>query len=153
MCASLAKPTTRAREIRAHLAGMMRILLEMEELWLQTHHPSEVERRVSEELARISAAYGRLKVADLQLAYVQAKSHFPELRIPSKLQLLWAMWIPLLAPSKVYTRADLHWFWHAAKQNWAERRWFRSPLHRVALNLFRDAQLSLLFFFHLARAR
>jgi radical SAM superfamily enzyme YgiQ (UPF0313 family) len=145
--------TSRAREIRAHLAGMMRILLEMEELWLQTHHPSEVERRVSEELARISAAYGRLKVADLQLAYVQAKSHFPELHIPSKLQLLWAMWIPLLAPSKVYTRADLHWFWHAAKQNWAERRWFRIPLHRVALNLFRDAQLSLLFFFHLARAR
>jgi radical SAM superfamily enzyme YgiQ (UPF0313 family) len=145
--------TSRAREIRAHLAGMMRILLEMEELWLQTRHPNEVERRVSEELARISAAYGRLKVADLQLAYVQAKSHFPELRIPSKLQLLWARWIPLLAPSKVYTRADLHWFWHAAKQNWAERRWFRIPLHRVALNLFRDAQLSLLFFFHLARAR
>jgi hypothetical protein len=145
--------TSRAREIRAHLAGMMRILLEMEELWLQTHHPSEVERRVSEELARISAAYGRLKVADLQLAYVQAKSHFPELRIPSKLQLLWARWIPLLAPSKVYTRADLHWFWHAAKENWAERRWFRISLHRVALNLFRDAQLSLLFFFHLARAR
>jgi len=145
--------TSRAREIRAHLAGMMRILLEMEELWLQTHHPSEVERRVSEELARISAAYGRLNVADLQLAYVQAKSHFPELRIPSKLQLLWARWIPLLAPSKVYTRADLHWFWHAAKENWAERRWFRISLHRVALNLFRDAQLSLLFFFHLARAR
>ncbi|MGB8476816.1 MAG: radical SAM protein [Candidatus Acidiferrum sp.] len=145
--------TSRAGEIRAHLAGMMRILLEMEELWLQSHHPSEVERRVSEELARISAAYGRLKVADLQLAYVQAKSHFPELRIPSKLQLFWARWIPLLASSKVYTRADLHWFWHAAKQNWAERRWFRIPLHRVALNLFRDAQLSLLFFFHLARAR
>ena len=145
--------TSRAGEIRAHLAGMMRILLEMEELWLQTDHPSEVERRVSEELARISAVYGRLRVADLQLAYVQAKSHFPELRIPSKLQLLWARWIPLLAPSKVYTRADLHWFWHAAKQNWAERRWFRIPLHRVALNLFRDAQLSLLFFFHLARAR
>ncbi len=145
--------TGRAKEIRAHLAGMARILLEMEELWLQTRHPSEAEQRVVEELAKISAACGRLKVADLQLAYMRAKTQFPALHVPSKLHLLWAKWIPLLAPSKVYTRADLHWFWHAARQRWVERRWFRIPPHRVAFNLFRDAQLSLMFFLHLGRAR
>ena len=146
--------SARAREIRAHLVGMARILLEMEELWLQTRHPSEAEQRVIDELIKLRAtAYGRLKLADLQLAHIRASIHFPALRVPSKLHLLWAKWYPLLAPAKVYTRADLDCFWHSVKQRWAERRWFSIPPHRVVFNLFRDAQLSLMFFFHLARAR
>ena len=144
---------SRAREIRAHLAGMARILLEMEELWLQTRHPSEAEQRVVEELCKIRAAYGRLNLADLQLAYLRAKSHYPTLRVPSKLSLLWAKWYPVLASNMVYTRADLDGFWRGVKERWGERRWFRIPLHQVAFNLFRDAQLSLLFVFYLTRAR
>ncbi len=144
---------SRAREIRAHLAGMLRILFEMEELWLQTRRPSEAEQRIVEELNKIrAAARGQLKLADLELAHLRAKMQFPGLRVPSRLQLLWAKWYPLLAPGTVYTRADLDQFWQAAKQAWRERRWFRIPLHRVALNAFRDAQLSLLFFFNLIRA-
>jgi hypothetical protein len=73
--------------------------------------------------------------------------------VPSKLQLFWAKWIPLLAPDKVYTRADIASFWDDVKQRWRERRWFQIPPHRVAMNLFRDAQLSLLFFFHMILAR
>jgi radical SAM superfamily enzyme YgiQ (UPF0313 family) len=145
--------TARAKEVREHFGGMVRILLEMQELWLQTRHPSAAEQRVAEEVARIRAAYGRWKLADLQLAYSRAKAHFPALRVPSKLQLLWARWVPLLAPGKVYTRADLDSFWQAATSFWSERRWFRIPPHRVALNLFREAQLSLLFFLHLGRPR
>jgi radical SAM superfamily enzyme YgiQ (UPF0313 family) len=144
---------SRAREIRAHLAGMARILFEMEELWLQTRHPSEAEQRVVEELCKIRAAYGRLNLADLQLAYLRAKSHYPTLRVPSKLTLFWAKWYPVLASNMVYTRADLDGFWRGVKERWAERRWFRIPLHQVAFNLFRDAQLSLLFVFYLTRAR
>jgi radical SAM superfamily enzyme YgiQ (UPF0313 family) len=144
---------SRAREIRAHLAGMARILLEMEELWLQTRHPSEAEQRVVEELCEIRAAYGRLNLADLQLAYLRAKSHYPTLRVPSKLTLFWAKWYPVLASNIVYTRADLDGFWRGVKERWDERRWFRIPLHQVAFNLFRDVQLSLLFFFYLTRAR
>jgi radical SAM superfamily enzyme YgiQ (UPF0313 family) len=144
---------SRAREIRAHLVGMARILLEMEELWLQTRHPSEAEQRVVEELCKIRAAYGRLNLADLQLAYLRAKSHYPTLRVPSKLTLFWAKWYPVLASNLVYTRADLDGFWRGVKERWAERRWFHIPLHQVAFNLFRDAQLSLLFIFSLTRAR
>jgi radical SAM superfamily enzyme YgiQ (UPF0313 family) len=142
----------RAAEIRRHLAGMVRILIEMEELWLQTRHPSEAEQRVIEELTKIRTAYGRLKLADLQAVFENARTHFPTLRVPSKLHLLWAKWVPLLAPSKVYTRADLDLFWRATKQRWAERRWFRIPPHRIAFNFLRDAQLFLLFVFHLSRA-
>ncbi|HVS73875.1 MAG TPA: radical SAM protein [Candidatus Acidoferrales bacterium] len=143
----------RAGEIRTHLAGMVRILFEMEELWLQTRHPSEAEQRVVEELAKIRAAYGKVKVADLQSAFKRAKDQFPALRVPSKLHLFWGKWSPLLVPSKAYTRADLEFFWSTVRQRWAERRWFRIPVHRVAVNLLRDVQLSLLFFFHLSRPR
>lgn len=142
----------RAREICKHLAGTVRVLIEMEELWLQTRHPSAAEQRVIEELIKIRAAYGRLKLADLQAAFEGARTHFPTLRVPSKLHLLWAKWMPLLAPSKVYTRADLDLFWRATRERYAERRWFRIPPHRLALNLLRDAQLFLLFVFHLSRA-
>jgi len=125
----------------------------MEELWLQTRHPSEAEQRVVEELTRIRAAYGRLRMADLQSAFRRAKDHFPALRVPSRLDLFWAKWSPLLVPDNVYTRADLAYFWSSVKQRWGERRWLRIPVHRVPLNLLRDFQLSLLFFVHLARAK
>jgi radical SAM superfamily enzyme YgiQ (UPF0313 family) len=145
--------TSRAKEIRAHLAGMFRILIEMEELWLQTRHRSEAEQRVVEELSKIRQAYGRPRMADLQSAFRRAKNYFPALRVPSKLELFWSKWSPLLVPKNVYTRADLAFFWSSVKQRWGERRWLRIPVHRVLLNLLRDLQLSLMFFFHMARAK
>lgn len=145
--------TSRAKEIRAHIAGMYRILIEMEEVWLQTRHPSDAEQRVAEELTKVRAAYGRLKVADLQSAFKRAKDHFPALRVPSKLELFWAKWSPLIAPKNVYTRADLASFWGNLKQKWRERDWLRIPVHRVPFNLFRDFQLSVLFVVHLVRTK
>lgn len=144
---------SRAREIRAHLAAMFRLLFEMEELWLQTRQRGEAEQRVIEELGRIRAAtYGRLSLADLQLAYRRAKAHFPALRVPSKLQLFWIKWYPLLPPGKVLTRADLDCFWHTAKQRWTLRRWFQFPSLRLPFHLFRDVQLCLIFLAPLGRA-
>ena len=143
----------RVREIYHHFKSMMCILLEMEELWLQTRNPREAEQRVLEELRKMRTAYGHIKVADLQTAFLRAKNHFPALHIPSKLELFWAKWSPLLAPSKVYTRADLDLFWQSVHKKWVDRSWFQIPLHRVAGNLFRDAQLSLLFFLQFIRTR
>jgi len=144
---------SRLKEILAHLAGMLRVLIEMEELWLQTRHPSEAEQRVVEELAKTRLKYGKLKLADLQSAFLRAKEHFPTLRVPSKLQLFWAKWSPLLVPNKVYTRDDLRAFWGSVGLRWRARHWFRIPVHLVPLNLLRDVQISLLFFIHMAFAR
>jgi hypothetical protein len=143
---------TRVREVREYFAGALRILLEMEELWLQTRRPGEAEQRIVEEVNRIrQAARGKLRLADLQLAHMRAKMHFPAVRVPSKLQLLWARWYPLLSPNKVYTRADLDNFWQTTKQRWHERQWVRIHPHLVAFNMFRDVQLQLLFFMQLVR--
>jgi hypothetical protein len=143
--------TTRAREIREHLRGMWRVAAEMEELWLQTRHPSAAEQRVVEELAKIRGKYDQLRISDLQVAYQRAKEHFPTLSVPSKVHLFWAKWSPLLVPNKVYTRADLHAFWGTVRERWDDTDFFRIPIHKVPFNLLRDAQLSLLFFFHMAR--
>jgi radical SAM superfamily enzyme YgiQ (UPF0313 family) len=143
--------TTRAREVREHLRGMWRVAAEMEELWLQTRHPSAAEQRVVEELAKIRGKYDQLKISDLQIAYQRAKEHFPTLHVPSKVHLFWAKWSPLLVPNKVYTREDLHAFWSTVRERWDNTDFLRIPIHKVPFNLLRDAQLSLLFFFHMAR--
>ena len=144
--------TLRLKELRAQFASMLRLLREMEELWLQTRHPSEAERRVTEEIAKLRGKCGQLKVSDFQAAFQRAKSHCPTLQVPSKLTLFWAKWSPLLVSDKVYTRADLDAFWSTVRQRWTERRIFRIPVFMVPLNLFRDIQLSLLFLFHMSRA-
>jgi hypothetical protein len=125
----------------------------MEELWLQTRHPSEGEQRVVEELLKTRVKYGKLKLADLQSAFQRAKEHCPTLRVPSRLQLFSAKWSPLLVPNHVYTRGDLRAFWGRVGLRWRARQWFRIPLHLVPLNLLRDVQISLLFFIHMALAR
>jgi hypothetical protein len=105
------------------------------------------------EVAKMRAAYGRLKMADLQSAFKRAKDHFPTLRVPSKLELFWAKWSPLLAHKNVYTRTDLADFWRNVKLRAAEKSWLRIPVYKVPLNLLRDFQLSVLFFLSLARAK
>ena len=142
----------RAKEVRAHLGSMFRLLLEMEEVWLETRHQSEAEQRVLEELGKLRDAYGRLRLADFQAAYQRAKNNFPSLRVPSKVQIFWAKWSPLLASRKMlYTRADVQTFWSDVRQRWTERKWFRMPVLRMPLYLLRDAQLSLLFLLFLVR--
>lgn len=145
--------TSRAREICTHLAAMLRLFFEMEELWLQTRQRDRAEQQVIEELNRIrTTTGGRWKLADLQLAYRQAKIHFPALHVPSKLQLFWVKWYPMLAPGKVLTRADLKCFWHTTRQRWRQRNWLQIPLFRLLFNLIRDIQLCLIFLARLARA-
>ena len=143
--------TQRVKEVYAYGRSMMGVMAEMEELWLQTRYPSAAEQRVVEELAKLRGKYGQLKLADLQAAYLRAKVHFPSLHVPSKVQLFWAKWSPLLVQNKVFTRADLHAFWTGVGRRWSTRHWFRIPVHKVPLNLLRDVQLSLLFLFHVSR--
>jgi radical SAM superfamily enzyme YgiQ (UPF0313 family) len=141
----------RFKEIGRDLRGMWRVLAEMEELWLQTRHPTAAEQRVAEEFAKLREKYDQFKLADLQEAYARAKEYCPSLRVPSKFRLFWAKWHPLIFQNSVYTRADLHAFWTRVSQNWHEQSWFRIPVHKVPLNFLRDLQLSILFLFHLAR--
>ncbi|MBI1745099.1 MAG: radical SAM protein [Acidobacteria bacterium] len=145
---------TRSREIRTYLLGMARLIMEMEELWLQTRRRSEAELCIVEEMRRLHASVRRrLNVAEMQLAHARARLQVPSIRVPTKLALYWQKWHLWLGSRKVYTRADLQDYWESVKHNLHEKRIFHiSPL-RVLTSLWLDFQVTLMFAFAILRAR
>jgi len=78
----------RFRDMRKLARSWVLLALEMEELWLQTRKRSEAELRLLAEIKRLRLQVNRnLRSAELQLAHVRARIHFPELRVPSRLSL------------------------------------------------------------------
>lgn len=146
--------TRRAGELRSLARAWVALLLEMEELWLQTRKRSDAEMRLLAELQRISETAGRkLRAAELQIAHIKAGVHFPELRIPSRPALLFRDLNFALTRRVTYSRADLHQFWRRMRRRLRRRQIFRIPLHQVALHFYRDATLMLQFALAVARAR
>ena len=134
----------RCREIYAYLRGVLRLTLEMEELWLATRPRSETERRVLEELARMRAGLRRnLRIRELQAAYLRARSHLPSIEVPSRLQLAWSR-LSLSQVSRLrQTRRDLARFWIGLR--WRLRRGHVEALLRldqIAWNALREFRLA-----------
>lgn len=136
----------RLREVRKLLRNWISLALEMEELWLQTRKRSDAELRLLAEIQRLrKEANHNLHSAELQLAHIRTRIHFPELRVPSRLALAFRDLNFQMAKRITYSRADLKMFW--------DRR--RSKLLRpdkLALTFLKDIQLFLLFLSDLARA-
>jgi radical SAM superfamily enzyme YgiQ (UPF0313 family) len=139
----------RFREVRQLMRSWFSLALEMEELWLQTRKRSEAETRLHAEMKRLRKQVNRnLHSAELQLAHVRARIHFPELRVPSRLSLAFRNLNFRMAKSLTYSRSDLKFFWR--------RTYCRSTMivrpDKVAWNFLKDFQLFLLFMRALARA-
>jgi radical SAM superfamily enzyme YgiQ (UPF0313 family) len=139
----------RSREL-LHLAKSWTfLLLEMEELWLQTRKRSEAELRLLAEIKHLRQDLNRnLHSAELQLAHVRARMHSPELRVPSRLALAFRDLNFRITRQITYSRGDLHNFW---RRSCRPKMLLIRP-DRVVYNLFRDVQLFLLFIRDLARA-
>jgi radical SAM superfamily enzyme YgiQ (UPF0313 family) len=102
----------RIPEIYRLLRGTLRLVLEMEELWLATRPRSEAERVVLEELARLRAELGRRpRILEIQAAYARAMAHMPSAAVPSRLRLLWEQASLLRVNRLRQTRRDLATFW------------------------------------------
>jgi hypothetical protein len=139
----------RFRELRRLGVEWISLLLEMEELWLQTRKRSEAEIRLLAEIQKLRKQVNRnLRSAELQLAHVRTRMHFPELRVPSRLALAFRNLNFRMAKRLAYSRADLQFFWHRTCR--------RSTLllrpDRVLVHFLKDFQLFLLFMRDLARA-
>ncbi len=144
----------RLGELRRLVPAWLRLFLEMEELWLQTRKRSDAEVRLLAELERLQQEAGRsLRAAELQIAHIRAKVHFPELRVPSRFALKLRDLNFNLTRRLTYSRADLDRFWRRTRWYWRRRHLLGIPPHKLALHLFRDANLLLQFAFALARAR
>jgi radical SAM superfamily enzyme YgiQ (UPF0313 family) len=139
----------RSREIRQLARSWMALALEMEEIWLQTRKRSDAELRLLSEIKRMRNELNRnLHAAELQLAHVRARINFPELRVPSRMALLFQSLNFRLAKRITYSRADLKLFWEK------RGKWKKILIRpdRMVLNLLKDIQLFLLFVRDMARA-
>ena len=137
----------RFREIRHLARSWISLALEMEELWLQTRKRSEAEVRLHSEIERLRGELNRnLHAAELQLAHIRARIHFPELHVPSRLALKFRYLNTRMAKRLTYSRADLKTFW---KRTHFRNRMIRPD--RIAWNFVMDVQLFLLFVRALSR--
>lgn len=137
----------RFRELRSLARSWASLVLEMEELWLQTRKRSEAEIRLLAEIQRLRQEVNRnLHSAELQLAHARVRMHFPELRVPSRLALALRNLNFRMAKRVTYSRADLQQFWKRARTKTLLAR----P-DKVVLNFLKDVQLFLLFVRELAR--
>jgi hypothetical protein len=144
----------RLRDMRTLLRRWIALLLEMEELWLQTRTRSKAELRLIFELKRAREGLHRnLRTAELQLAYYRARVHAPELRVPSRLSLALRDLNLNLARGVNYSRADIQRFWNTTWKSWRRRKILVIRPHKVFLNFLRDAELLLAFAVALLRAR
>ncbi len=136
----------RFREVRRLIRKWIALLLEMEELWLQTRKRSEAELRLISELKRVRAEVNRnLRTAELQVAYYRAMAHVPELRVPSRLSLAFRDLNLDFARRVTYSRMDIQKFWNKTWKCWRRRKIFAIRPQGVFLNFLRDARLMFLF--------
>jgi radical SAM superfamily enzyme YgiQ (UPF0313 family) len=138
----------RFREVRSLLRSWISLIMEMEELWLQTRKRSEAEIRLLAEIKRMRQEVNRnLRAAELQLAHMRARIHSPELPVPSRLALAFRNISFRMAKRITYSRADLEMFW---KQALRPKTFLFRP-GKVAINFLKDMQLFLIFVKDLAR--
>jgi radical SAM superfamily enzyme YgiQ (UPF0313 family) len=139
----------RFKELKKLARSWLSLILEMEELWLQTRKRSDAEIRLLAEIQNLQKQGNRsLRSAELQLAHLRARLHFPELRVPSKLALAFRNLNFRMAKQITNSRADLRHFWHRTSRF---KMFFVRP-DRMILNFLKDVQLFVLFLRDLARA-
>ncbi|MCL2877872.1 MAG: hypothetical protein FWF13_03735, partial [Acidobacteria bacterium] len=139
----------RTRETAQMLRSWTLLLLEMEELWLQTRIRSDAEKRLRLEIENLRKQLNRnLRSAELQLAHIRTRLHFPEIRVPSRLSLAFRDFNFSMAKRLTYSRTDLKLFW---RRGFRPKTLFARPL-KVAFHLLKDAQLFLMFVRDMARA-
>lgn len=132
--------------------GWLALILEMEELWLQTRKRSEAEIRLMLEVKRLREEVNRnLRAAELQIAHIRAKTHFPSIRVPSRFTLRLRNLNFGIAARITDTRADLQQFWARTRVRLRRGQLFRIRPLEVAHALLRDTQLLLLFAIALTR--
>ncbi len=148
----LAHARRRIPEIYSYIRRAVRLLLEFEELWLQTRKRSETELRVIEELARMRASLHRsLRISELQTAYERAKARVPSIEVPSRLSLMRKKLSVVQVSRLRETRDDLSNYWTNVRHRIRRGRLevlFR--IDRMALNLLREVRLTTGFLIALA---
>jgi hypothetical protein len=137
----------RIPEICTFLRGALRVVLEMEELWLATRKRSEAEVRLMEELtAERAELRGCKRISDLQAACAHAQTGMRSVEAPSSLSPSRERASLLRVSRFRRTRRDLAKFWIALRRQ-VRRGHIGAALRvdRIALTALREFRLAITF--------
>jgi len=137
----------RVKELAQLAADSFRLLLEMQLLWLETRRKSQTEQRVLEELRalREGTAAVRVRLGEVQAAYLRARDALPQLHVPSRFRLFFRKWNPFTSFSGFYIPEDVIAFWNDCLSNLRRGKVTRIPVTELLTRLLLDLRLSLHF--------
>ncbi len=131
----------RIEEVSRDMRLRYHLLLELQELWLQTRCKSETELRVADflnEMAR-QTKKAKLRFSDWQTAFQNADS-----KAPSSVRLFFGR-LNVFSLRWTYTREDLNNFWQTTRDNLRRGAIYRINWLRVGWNLARDIVITTRF--------
>jgi len=150
----------RAKDIGRTLKGCFQLLMEMEEVWLETRKRGALEERVVLELSRRQQRildWRNLRVQEL-LAFYRRSAVYLEhscqrgisssVRIPSWFQLWFKKW-NVFSDSLTFTRKPMNKFWTQLSEHLKQGRIYHLFRSRAALMSFREVVLFACFMFSL----
>jgi radical SAM superfamily enzyme YgiQ (UPF0313 family) len=145
----------RLAESRRKAAAWIALLLEMEELWLQTRKMSERERVLWEEIQRIrhdAQEWRQLHAGQLQQAYRRASERLNRLSPSGGAMLPVPSYVTLYLRSRnvfsakiLQSRAALSQFWGQMRVDFCRGRLYRMHPIKMAIYLVRDLALMIRF--------
>ena len=151
----LAHRRAMVRETLRKAKAWWELMLEMEELWLQTRKRGVREQLIVEEIRALREdvrEWRELKTHELQVVYRRATARLRAMqlevrvreRVPSRFTLLMKK-ANILTDRIAYSRHSLKLFWTETWHNLVRGRIHRIHPHRVAVSLVRDLALTIQF--------
>jgi len=144
----------RYREIKELLKGWFNLLMEMEEIWLQTRAKVAFETKILKELQGIKDGISE-GLIEIPKNYQRAKDVYQKIKsgvyqrpteeIPLQLKKIWEevhSSAKFLSIKGRYSREDLRRFWKETRQNWYNKNWQKIDVFRVVNNLMKDIFLT-----------
>ncbi len=136
----------RFKELKNQLFATVHLLLEMQLLWLETRKKSQAEQRVLEELQQLRSNPSlRVRLDEIQTAYIRARRALPDLHVPSRFRLFLRKWSPFSSFSGFYSAEDILAFWNSSLQELQRGHIFRLPFPALFPRLWQDFWLSVHF--------
>ena len=150
----------RAKDIGRTLIGCFKLLMEMEEVWLETRKRGVLEERVVLELSRHQKRvldWRDLHVRELQAFYRRSAAYLEHsyqrgisssVRIPSWFQLWFKKW-NIFSDSLTFTRRPMNQFWRQIFEYLKRGQLYRLFYSKAVLMSFREVVLFVGFLFSL----
>lgn len=138
--------TKRFKELKIQMFATVHLLLEMQLLWLETRKKSQAEQRVLDELQQLRSNPSlRVRLDEIQTAYIRARQALPDLQVPSRFRLFLTKWSPFSSFSGFYSAEDILAFWNRSLQELQRGRIFKLSFLTLLQRMWQDFWLSVHF--------